>query len=48
MNKQYNIVTIRDIVLNDTLSFLTFTVKKVLHGDECFNYLENIKLYMTV
>ena len=43
-----NFVTLRDILLNETLSFSTLTVKKVLHGEESLNIRENIKLHAAV
>ena len=41
-------VSSRDILLNETLSFLNLTMKKVLHGDESLNNYENIRLHAAV
>ena len=41
-------VSSRDILLNETLSFLNLTMKKVLHGDESLNNYENIRPHAAV
>ena len=43
-----NFVISRDNLLNETVSFLNLTMKRVLHGDEVLNKHEYILLHAAV